>query len=487
MPTVLHAKQCAMLGQAHAAVVRVAVRWLGSNAVAVDRDLVFVFETHVTVLTKSAALQTLIANNMKSAFESHDVVRVVLEDGNVELTPNPGTGAHCTNRRFVEPWTPPQATARAWELICDAAHKPETTLAYTTSEIQRLKRIAVMVSRYSKNDVLAGRFYCCKDDCVSGLWHEKYKNSDSARNSATIVRAIFARALDRRHMVFKTYQHCSQRLKDDESLASKACFNDPNNLALTSQRLRSNKPFVRRIVNQDGNAIMYACQALKDDEDVVFDAVVQDGMALRFASQRLRSRPEIARAAVKQNALALAFVWGPLKNDPGLVEAALTNQQKSRDKWEEIATPHAFIAHESVSKATLQLAVSANSQSLLFMSDAQRGDADIVSCAFKNKYHDAVWCIADELRNNSEFLSRALFNIGDATDMKLLLLMSDSIRNNKEAVTEAVDYDGLQLRYASDALRDDKNVVVFAVAQNEKALEWASERVRSNPDILLID
>lgn len=467
--------------------IRVAAKWLGSNAVAVDHDLVCVIKKHDTVLSMSTALQKLIATAMPAAFDSHDVVRVVWQDGNVELTPNPKNGAHCTDSAFVaQPsWTPSKATARAWKQICDAEPKAEDT---SESKVQRqhkkLRRVAVIISRYSDNDVLAGRFYCCREASFNGLWYNKYRSSDSARNSASVVHAVLVRSLGKPHYVHLTFLNCSQRLRDNEALALSAVLKDPHNLALTSQRLRSDKKFVRQVVKRDGNAIMYASQELKDDKDVVLDAVTNNGMALRFASQRMRSDHEIALASVAQNALALAFVWGPTQNDPDLVKVALINcqEESSSSFWAQITTPYAFVANESVSKHTLQLAVASSSSSLLYMSDAQRNDADIVSCAFKHGYRDAVWCISDALRNDSAFVRRALETSDYAPDV--LSIMSDAIRSDKQVVIAVVECHGRELKFAADALRDDKDVVLAAVAQDEQALHWASERIRNNPGVL---
>ncbi len=466
--------------------IRVAAKWLGSNAVAVDHDLVCVIKKHDTVLSMSTALQKLIAAAMPAAFESHDVVRVVWQDGNVELTPNPKNGAHCTDRAFVaQPsWTPSKATERAWKQICDAEPKAEDTSGSKEQHKQhkKLRRVAVFISRYSDNDVLAGRFYCCHEASFNGLWYDKYRRSDSARNSASVVHAVLVRLLNKPHFVYLTFLNCSQRLRDNEPLALSAVLKNPRNLALTSQRLRSNKKFVRRVVKRKGNAIMYASQELKDDKDVVLDAVTNDGMALRFASQRMRSDHEIALASVAQNALAIAFVWGPTKNDPDLVKVALINCQEESSSWAKITTPYAFVAHESVSKHTLQLAVASSSSSLLYMSDAQRNDADIVSCAFKNGYRDAVWCISDALRNDSAFVRRALETSDYAPDV--LSIMSDAIRSDKQVVIAVVECHGRELKFAADALRDDKDVVLAAVTQDEQALHWASERIRNNPGVL---
>jgi hypothetical protein len=150
--------------------VEVSAKWMGSNVAVVDHKIVFVIKEHDSVLAKSAALQKLIADASKATCESHEL-RVALEHGNVELTPNPRTGAHCpvNNKRVaVVPWTPPQATERAWKLIFATEHNSES---FTNQKHKQLKRVAVLVSRYSKQDLHTGHFYCCVDSFLNGLFY----------------------------------------------------------------------------------------------------------------------------------------------------------------------------------------------------------------------------------------------------------------------------------------------------------------------------
>jgi hypothetical protein len=75
--------------------VIVSAKRLGSNAAVVNRDLVFLLDKHDSVLSKSTALQKLIADAMHVT-QSHEL-RVVWVKGNVDLAPNPATGAYFTS------------------------------------------------------------------------------------------------------------------------------------------------------------------------------------------------------------------------------------------------------------------------------------------------------------------------------------------------------------------------------------------------------
>jgi hypothetical protein len=135
--------------------VRISVKWMGSNVAAFDFNLLFCIWNRHSVLQKASALQQLIVGAMGFKIESHEL-RVVLENGNVELTPNPGTGA-CfdshTTRVKVKPWTPPPATIRAWEQLVFAKN------ISIKQALGQLERVPLLVSRYSKQAVLTHRLY----------------------------------------------------------------------------------------------------------------------------------------------------------------------------------------------------------------------------------------------------------------------------------------------------------------------------------------
>jgi hypothetical protein len=65
-----------------------------------------------------------------------------------------------------------------------------------------------------------------------------------------------------------------------------------------------------------------------------------------------------------------------------------------------------------------------------------------------------------------------------------LLYGSDDNRNNKEIVLMAIANNGLMLECVNPSLKDDHYVVMVAVKQNYEAIKFASDRILSDPAIM---
>merc|ERR1712048_1154701 len=61
----------------------------------------------------------------------------------------------------------------------------------------------------------------------------------------------------------------------------------------------------------------------------------------------------------------------------------------------------------------------------------------------------------------------------------------DSLRDDDDLVLEALQQNGVALRFASDRIRDDYDLVMDAVRNNGKALAYASESLRAQGPIVL--
>ena len=61
---------------------------------------------------------------------------------------------------------------------------------------------------------------------------------------------------------------------------------------------------------------------------------------------------------------------------------------------------------------------------------------------------------------------------------------SAELKNDKNAVLEAVKNDGLTLEFASENLKEDIDVVLAAVRNNGLALNFASENLKKNIDVV---
>ena len=70
-------------------------------------------------------------------------------------------------------------------------------------------------------------------------------------------------------------------------------------------------------------------------------------------------------------------------------------------------------------------------------------------------------------------------------DLKRLLMLNTSLRNNKDFVLAAVIWIEWALKYASGTLKGDRYVVLAAVEQNGLALEHASDTLKDDKDVVL--
>jgi hypothetical protein len=64
---------------------------------------------------------------------------------------------------------------------------------------------------------------------------------------------------------------------------------------------------------------------------------------------------------------------------------------------------------------------------------------------------------------------------GKFYDEDIIQRVSESLRNNKEFILEAMQHNRCVLKYTSKDLQDDKEVVLKAAKQNQCVLEFASE------------
>lgn len=66
-------------------------------------------------------------------------------------------------------------------------------------------------------------------------------------------------------------------------------------------------------------------------------------------------------------------------------------------------------------------------------------------------------------------------------DSWTLRYASDTLKDNKEFILEAIQYDVRALEYASDALKNDREVVLEAVKQSNPTLKDASDALQLDP------
>lgn len=66
----------------------------------------------------------------------------------------------------------------------------------------------------------------------------------------------------------------------------------------------------------------------------------------------------------------------------------------------------------------------------------------------------------------------------------VLLVSSASVRDDEEIMLNAVEENGVSLKFASDRIKDDKGIVLVAVENAPHSVRYASERLQDDKCIL---
>jgi hypothetical protein len=125
-------------------------------------------------------------------------------------------------------------------------------------------------------------------------------------------------------------------------------------------------------------------------------------------------------------------------------------------------------------------AVKENSRILLFISDTMREDREVVLTAAK---HDgrALEYVPIQFRADREVVLAAIRDHGTA-----IRHASTELRADRDIVLVAVRQNGWALQYVSQPLKADREVVLAALRRYAYALEFASVEMRADRDIVLL-
>ena len=210
-------------------------------------------------------------------------------------------------------------------------------------------------------------------------------------------------------------------------------------------------------------------------ENILY-AVMRDGAALRFVGLELQADQEIVLAAVTQNGLALQWASEELQGDPKVVLEALRSAKKQGAK--KFSSVLEYISN-STGAATLR---NQNQELFLFL--------------IQNLFLDSQLLLEEEKAlidlHINNFVANSIFRNQKATileavqqDGLALRFASDELRGDREVVLTAVQQDGGALEFASDELRGDRKLVLAAVQKDGGALEWASRELQEDRELVL--
>lgn len=106
---------------------------------------------------------------------------------------------------------------------------------------------------------------------------------------------------------FDIYYYLSEAFKDNEHLLLIALKINPTIIESTSLRLRYEPSMAIAALQGSPETLSYLIQEFKDNEDIVTVAIKQSGLALRHASCRMQDTESIVALAIAENPNAIAY------------------------------------------------------------------------------------------------------------------------------------------------------------------------------------
>jgi hypothetical protein len=239
---------------------------------------------------------------------------------------------------------------------------------------------------------------------------------------------------------------------------------------------------LRTVKNVSGLLLQHAQSWLKNERDVVLAAVSNNGIALKYASNYLRNDKDIAMVACQNNGWALQFY--NFRGDRDVVIEACRQNSLAI-----IFADHSFMADEEL----LQLG------SMKRAEDEEDEDEDEDDNGKKKtpfmKYYDIVLKAVRHDGNTIRFIHPSFISDPSKKEEYMnicraavtspclsygggkgfgtcLRFCTEEMRNNKELVLAAVEYDGRSLAHASLRLQSDRQIIEVALEQNGMALQY---------------
>ncbi len=192
-------------------------------------------------------------------------------------------------------------------------------------------------------------------------------------------------------------------------------------------------------VSVRGGALGLACRKLLNDREVVMAAVKNTGWALKYASDALQNDKEVVRCALKHRCIGvLQYASLNLRFDP---EFALEAVKMDASNFEHT--------------------------SFVLRDDPEFVLAAVMQYAYPLRFAAPKWTTQKEY---AKFVIRA--------NPWALVALSDDLKNDFDVVMEAVQIEGMAIRFASESLRDDAQVFEAALKQNVRAFFFGSERLQ---------
>ena len=271
-----------------------------------------------------------------------------------------------------------------------------------------------------------------------------------------------------------------RRLNQNKRVVTTAVEKDGKNLQYASKELKKDYTIVYAAVMQNGEALKYTDSSMKERRDVVLAAVTQTGAALQFANKRLRCDLEVVTAAISSSPIAIKY-------------AAKSTSKSFRNKKDimyaavKLGCPLSFAPkHFHSDRNFLLAALQFDPNAIQLASTVLLSDEEVVRTAIQKQPASKSIDSLCQYLHTKTILTPPV--IKDAVQYNGLCLRYANAQSNsnKEIVYIAVQQDGSALQYAAKSLRSDKQIVVAAIHQNWSAFQYAENSLHTDTDVIEI-
>lgn len=258
---------------------------------------------------------------------------------------------------------------------------------------------------------------------------------------------------------------------DDKDVMLEAVKKDSYSLSAASDRLKDDKDIILAAVNNGGiHTLSYASERLRDDKEVVLTAVIKNPESLQYASDRLKDSELIVKTAMDRHneRNPLQYASERLRTNPELLnsnkEVVISDREKAMEAIREDHTKLKYV-----------------DKSLL-------NNKDFIMDAVKVTVGIAIEYTSDELKKDADVVLASLSRV----NINALETAGAEIRDNKDFMMKAVAIRGDALYYASDRLKDDVDIVKTAIAhdpvgpigKSPGVIGLASARIQKHPELV---
>ena len=270
---------------------------------------------------------------------------------------------------------------------------------------------------------------------------------DNLRKDKTVLQLCMAN-----NIFAIKYAHAT--LLRDEEFIAESCRIEASLFLYADNSLKENENFVTRLMNENvpggsWKVFQYASEVLRSDKDIVRNFMKLEPRIFQFAVPEVRIDVKVCQFAVKRDGLLLQFVimdsWEP-KDTETIVRAAVT-QNSQAFQW----APRAL--HKCVQ----------------FVQECVKRDGLTMKYANMGEW--------------SEHDRRVTATMAMDQNLHSFEFAPEPLKSYKSFVVQAVQKNGLLLRFAAKEWRKDKDVVTAALMNDPDAFEFASHSLQSDPEM----